>query len=195
LRRENRVAEAGLAGDWKGAITAVVRKLIFRASAAGFRVILEKYPPKNRNNPHWRRKSMPQPALESAWETPRAVRSPISNRKYRRLRCVGPAEVSVYPEGQKTTGSVVDLSLHGCCVRLGAPLRAGAFARVEVLISVRGNTLRLAGIVRHRQEDLRTGIEFTDVSLRRKEEIRDLLVELWEAGQGRENGRRQAGMA
>jgi c-di-GMP-binding flagellar brake protein YcgR len=122
-------------------------------------------------------------ALENGRERAGAGHTKLSGRAHRRWKCTGPAEVRVYPEGSKASGSLVDLSLHGCCVQLGAPLDAGAFARVEVLFSVKGNTLQLAGVIRHREDNLRAGIEFTNVSVRKQEEIKSVVIDLLETQQ------------
>ena len=122
-------------------------------------------------------------AMETGQDHAGAPHAKLSGRVHRRWKCVGPAEVRVYPEGVKASGSMVDLSLHGCCVQLGAPLDAGAFARVEVLFSVKGNTLQLAGVIRHREGNLRAGIEFTNVSLRKKDEIKAVVIDLLETQQ------------
>jgi hypothetical protein len=122
-------------------------------------------------------------ALETGKDHAGGPHTKLSGRAHRRWKCAGPAELRIYPEGVKTTGSLVDLSLHGCCVQLGAPLDAGAFAHVEVLFSVKGNTLQLAGVIRHRQENLRAGIEFTNVSARKLDEIKTVVVDLLETQQ------------
>ena len=119
---------------------------------------------------------------EPRWESKEQPQR-ISLRRYRRYKCGGPAELHVYPEGHKTLGSIVDLSLHGCCVQLSEPLRTGAFAHVEVLFRVRGDTLRMPGVIRHREQNLRAGIEFTGLSERKTEAILTVVRELWETQQ------------
>jgi c-di-GMP-binding flagellar brake protein YcgR len=101
-------------------------------------------------------------------------------RAYRRLKCTGTAEILVLPDGPKATGTVVDLSLRGCCIALSSTLKAQAYARVEVQLCVRKITLKLAGALRHRQQNLRTGIEFINVSQRKEAQIQELIVELFE---------------
>jgi hypothetical protein len=137
---------------------------------------------------------MQQFAVDTGWEKAGASLSKVSGRKHRRIKCSGPAEIRVYPEGLKASGSVVDLSMKGCCIQLGSPLAVGAFARVEVLFSVKGSTLQLAGVIRHRQDNLRTGIEFTNVSLRKGEEIRSVVLDLDETQQAQGYAQRQARM-
>lgn len=125
---------------------------------------------------------MPQFALETGWETSKHP-TKVSARRFRRYKCGGPAEIRVYPEGVKTVGAIVDLSVQGCCVQLGEPLDVGAYAHVEILFSVKGSTLQLAGVIRHRQNNLRAGIEFTNLSHRKNEEVRTVVRELFEAQQ------------
>jgi hypothetical protein len=119
-------------------------------------------------------------ALDSGWDAAEHPQRQAA-RRYRRYKCGGPAEIRVYPEGIETKGAMIDLSVHGCCVQLGEPLAVGAFARVEILFQVKGSTMRLGGVIRHRQEDLRTGIEFTNLSIRKSEEVRTAVRELYEA--------------
>jgi len=114
------------------------------------------------------------------WKETSGEPQAVSRRSHRRLKCAGPAQIRVYPEGETATASLVDLSLHGCCVQLSAPLQVGAYPHVEVLFSVKGSTLQLAGVIRHREEDLRAGIEFTHVSHRKMAEIRAVVVDLFE---------------
>ena len=133
-------------------------------------------------------------AVDTGWDRTGAGLTKVSGRKHRRLKCSGPAEIRVYPEGLKATGSVIDLSMKGCCVQLSAPLAVGAYAHIEILFSVKGSTLQLAGVIRHRQDNLRAGIEFTNVSMRKYEEIRTLVVDLDETQKAQGHAQRQARM-
>ena len=117
---------------------------------------------------------------QSEWTETSGEIQAVSRRSHRRLKCTGPAQIRVYPEGETATASLVDLSLHGCCVQLSEPLQAGAYPHVEVLFSVKGSTLQLAGVIRHRENDLRGGIEFTHVSHRKMSEIKAVVVDLFE---------------
>jgi c-di-GMP-binding flagellar brake protein YcgR len=108
-----------------------------------------------------------------------------SRRAHPRLKFNGRAEIRVLPDVQKFSGTIVDLSLGGCCIELGGPIRADAFCRVEVRLCVEGTNFQVAGILRHRQDGFRVGIEFTDVSDRKAEQIRELIVYLVETAKAR----------
>jgi hypothetical protein len=101
-------------------------------------------------------------------------------RRDPRLRCKGAAEICVIPVGAKVNGTLVDLSVRGCCIEANAAIPAKADDRVEVCFRVNGFALRLAGIVRHMQGRERAGIEFTDVGCRKEKQIRELVNELFD---------------
>ena len=103
-----------------------------------------------------------------------------SRRANPRLQFKGRAEIRVLPDGQKAPATIIDLSLGGCCVELGGPMRVEAYSHVEIRLCVEGTNFQVAGIVRHRQDGFKIGVEFTDVSDRKAEQIRELMVFLFE---------------
>jgi len=103
-----------------------------------------------------------------------------SRRAHPRLKFNGKAEIRVLPDGLKALGTIVDLSLGGCCVELGGPIRFEAYSHVEIRLCVEGTNFQVAGIVRHRQDGFKIGVEFTDVSDRKAAQIRELMVFLFE---------------
>jgi c-di-GMP-binding flagellar brake protein YcgR len=91
----------------------------------------------------------------------------------------GTAWVSVFPEGTKILGYVLDLSLGGCRIEADEAIPATADATVEVLLQLTGSTVRLAGVVRHMEENqTRAGIEFTEVNPRKAEQIQKLIAQI-----------------
>jgi hypothetical protein len=101
-------------------------------------------------------------------------------RRDPRLRCKGTAEICVLPAGTKSTGTLADLSVRGCCIVADRAIPAKADDRIEVCFRVNGFALRLAGIVRHVQGGTRAGIEFTDLCCRKEEQIKELVSELFD---------------
>lgn len=97
-----------------------------------------------------------------------------------RLHCKGVARIAIPCVEAKIAGTLLDLSVSGCCIGLDSPMPAIENPRVEVLLTLKGISLRVAGIVRHIKSGNRAGIEFIDVIDRRAEQIRGLFVELVE---------------
>ena len=88
---------------------------------------------------------------------------------------------------------LVDLSLGGCLVDADEAIPACVNACVEVLLQVDQLTLRLAGVIRHMEKKTRAGIGFTDLSLRKAEQIHHLLGILIEEEKQRLAGVRELG--
>jgi len=101
-------------------------------------------------------------------------------RVHPRLQCKGVARVAFTCLEAKIPGTLLDLSVAGCCIELDSPMPAIENPRVEVHLSVKGTALRVLGIVRQAVGGRRLGIEFTDVSSRRAEQIQALYAELSE---------------
>ena len=97
-----------------------------------------------------------------------------------RVQCKGLAEFLILPDGPKFMGSVVNLCLGGCLIETEKDVPDKVLSNVEVQIDVDDFRLRLAGCIRHIEDDYLVGIQFTDVSLRKKEQIQHLMAELQE---------------
>lgn len=95
-----------------------------------------------------------------------------------RLRCKGIAELIVFPLVKKMPGTLLDLSVNGCCIDTEAPLPPIENPAVEVVLTVSGFKLRLAGVVRNVRRDHRAGIEFIDVTKRKADQIQELVKDL-----------------
>lgn len=107
-------------------------------------------------------------------------RAPRRGRVHPRLKCKGIARFRSLPHGRFIDGALADLSLRGCCIESDSPPQLAPDSPVEVILKVKGTALRLGGIVRHRTRQTRTGIQFLDVSPRKKEQIEELMEELLE---------------
>jgi len=99
-------------------------------------------------------------------------------RRFPRLSCDGIAHLRVIPSGGSETGCVVNLSKRGCCFVADKPLRGIAGSGIEVHLKVRGIDLRVPGIIRHIRKGVRAGIEFVDLSDRKRDQIDELIGEL-----------------
>ncbi len=114
-------------------------------------------------------------------ETPYQVRCPQDDRRAQpRLRCKGTAEIRVLRAGTTMVGAIADLSVGGCCVVTEAELPRIEQPVVEVILTVNGFTLRVAGVVRNVKNERRAGIEFVDVTRRKADQILELVKELKE---------------
>lgn len=102
------------------------------------------------------------------------------HRRYPRLDCGGIADLRVLPNGAKEIGSLVNLSKRGCCFMAEEALRGSEGACIEMHLKIRGIDLRVAGIIRHVHQWRRAGIEFVELSERKREQIEELIGELAE---------------
>jgi c-di-GMP-binding flagellar brake protein YcgR len=73
---------------------------------------------------------------------------------------------------------VVDLSLTGCRLRALKPFLPGLHSRVEVGFKVRGLSLRFNGEAQWTDDCRTVGIQFVDVTSRRREELAEILDEV-----------------
>jgi c-di-GMP-binding flagellar brake protein YcgR len=104
-------------------------------------------------------------------------------RTQQRLRCRGVAEVVLLRINRRLPGTLLDLSVGGCCIQTDLPIPSIERPSVEVQLTVNGITLRVAGIVRNVLNDRRAGIEFTRVTPRKASQIVELVKELMERQQ------------
>lgn len=112
-------------------------------------------------------------------DLPYEVRCQQDERRSKpRLRCKGVAEVIVLSIGKKMGGTLLDLSVNGCCIEAAGPIPRIESPAVEVVLTVNGFTLRLAGVVRNVRREYVAGIEFIGVTRRKSEQIQDLVKEL-----------------
>lgn len=112
------------------------------------------------------------------------MRSKRDNRRAQpRLRCKGVAKVVLLRLHRKLPGTLLDLSVGGCCIQTNQPIPSIERPAVEVQLTVNGITLRVAGIVRNVRKDCFAGIEFINVTPRRADQILELVKELLERQQ------------
>ena len=102
------------------------------------------------------------------------------HRRYPRIDCGGPADLRVLPNGSPESGSLRNLSLHGCCFIADRPLRGVYGSRIEVHMKVQGIDFRVVGVIRHMHSRMQAGIEFLDLTSRKCAQIEELISELAE---------------
>jgi len=117
-------------------------------------------------------------------ESNQIAKDPLNGQRERRanprLQCRGLAEFRILPDGPKFNGSVVNLCMNGCLIESEKDVPDKVLSNIEVQIDVDDFRLRLAGCIRHIEDEYLVGIQFTDVSSRKQEQIQHLMAELQE---------------
>jgi c-di-GMP-binding flagellar brake protein YcgR len=83
-------------------------------------------------------------------------------------------------QGSTIDCRIIDLSLGGCQVRAEGQFLAGPMVRVEVLLRVLGETLRIAGVTQWTRQKQWIGIRFLDVTERKRAALLQLIREIEE---------------
>ncbi len=102
-------------------------------------------------------------------------------RRHRRHRCSGSAEVFLTAESAACAGSVVNLSVTGCLLILKEPQRLVRDARVELTFTVNHLPFRVLGEVKAIRSDKEFGLYFPALSQRIRNRLEDLMKELAES--------------
>jgi len=107
--------------------------------------------------------------------------SVVQERRFHvRKDCWGYYWISMLPGCLKILGYPINLSVGGCYFETNTEIPAEVGARVEVHLRVDGHTLLLLGVICHKEGETHVGIQFTQVSSRKAEQIRHLVTELEE---------------
>jgi hypothetical protein len=112
-------------------------------------------------------------------ETPADPRAGVSftvseNRRSRRFKCEGSAEIRTEGGGIRTWATFTDISLHGCYVEVQATYPVGTLLHLKLdLEDIRVET---QGIVRVSCPSLGMGIAFADITPHNTAELRRLLA-------------------
>ena len=115
-------------------------------------------------------------------------------RIYPRTHCWGTTWLHILPEGPRIIGYLLNFGLGGCHLDTDSAIQAEVGDRVEVYLELDGAKLLLAGMIVHMEEgNLRVGIEFTDVSERKAEQIQRMMAAILEAEQERQAGVEELG--
>jgi hypothetical protein len=80
----------------------------------------------------------------------------------------------------KVQGRILDVSLHGCCIRTYQRFPLGIFRRVETEFCFEGLPFRLGGVTQALYDARTVGIRFLDMSERKREQLMQLIEEIEE---------------
>jgi PilZ domain-containing protein len=106
-------------------------------------------------------------------ETP----SDDNRRRSPRFSCTGRAEINCLPSsGTLLTGTIRDLSLHGCFVDMPLPIDCGA--RAEIVVRVNAASFRAVGEVRDIRRRSSAALEFVRMSTGGKDSLTGLVTDL-----------------
>jgi hypothetical protein len=92
-----------------------------------------------------------------------------------------PAVLHLVAEESIVTGNVLDVSQDGCLVRLARPFAMRLNAQVEVDFHLRGLPFRLPGKTKEMYGDQLVEIRFTEINLRKQDDLSLVILELIEA--------------
>jgi hypothetical protein len=138
-------------------------------------------------------KSMDFIQKDSAQGSPAEGSAGAEHRVNPRSHCWGTAWINILPDGIKVMSYLIDLGLGGCLIETDSAIPAMIDTSVEVLLNVADFKLRLAGVIRHMDGETKAGIEFTDLSLRKVEQIHALMAALIQAEKERLAGVKELG--
>jgi len=82
--------------------------------------------------------------------------------------------------GAGLRGRILDLSLNGCQIRTEENFPVGIYTRIETEFRLEGLTFRLGGVIQAIHDCKTVGIRFLDVSLRKRQQVQELIDELAE---------------
>ncbi|MGA2354381.1 MAG: PilZ domain-containing protein [Terriglobales bacterium] len=98
-------------------------------------------------------------------------------RRSPRFSCTGRAEINCLPSsGILLTGTIRDLSLHGCCVDTSLPIDCGA--RAEIVVRVNAASFRAVSEVRAIRGRSSAALEFVRLSAGGKDSLSGLVTDL-----------------
>jgi c-di-GMP-binding flagellar brake protein YcgR len=91
------------------------------------------------------------------------------------------AEILLVNVGSILRGRIHDLSLGGCRIRTEVYFPVGIYTRVEVEFRIEGLPFRLGGVIQDIHDRKTVGIRFLDLSVRKRQQILDLIGEIAES--------------
>jgi c-di-GMP-binding flagellar brake protein YcgR len=95
-----------------------------------------------------------------------------------RLPVDEPAELVLMSTGSRLAGTMVEMSLGGCRLRMRDRFLLGTNVRAELSFRLRGIAFRFSGVIEWTDRKFELGIRFVDVAARRMEELVQALCEL-----------------
>jgi len=119
---------------------------------------------------------------------PAAKLAPRERRTQSRHEVDTAAVIQLININSKQTGRIVDLSVGGCRIKTDAKFPVGIYTRAETEFYLEGLPFRLAGVVQAIHNGNMVGIRFLDMSVRKKEQLEQLIAEIEAAEQKKEEG-------
>ena len=120
----------------------------------------------------------PQEPVSSQVELPTKPAKPKERRKAARFETDARAELFLLDLRIWLPGRIVDLSEDGCRFCASDKLPVGIFRRVEMDFTLDGLPFRVPGVIQTAIDRFTAGIRFVDVSVRKREQLQELIREL-----------------
>jgi PilZ domain len=111
--------------------------------------------------------------MQSAQHAQTKARS--NRRRQQRFAVDENAVLILVNHGSSLAARLEDLSLGGCRLRLEKRFLAGTLVRVEVILQVRGSSLRIPGVTQWTDGKFLAGIRFVDMTQRRIDALAELI--------------------
>lgn len=121
------------------------------------------------------------PDLEKERQQPEQEEKARKERRlHPRFNCEAPAQVRITNPAIVLSGNIRDLSLTGCAIELEQRFPVGINIRLEIMFKLHGLPVLIQGVSRCIHTPKLIGIEFIQVSLRKKSALQELIGELEE---------------
>jgi hypothetical protein len=126
-----------------------------------------------------------QPAVPNQTEPNPAARPPAKpNKRERRIQARHEVDteavIHLIHVASRLNGRIIDLSLSGCRIRTNERFPVGIYTRVETEFQLEGLPFRLGGVIQSIHNRNLVGIRFLDLSERKLEQLKQLIVEIEE---------------
>jgi hypothetical protein len=116
-------------------------------------------------------------------QSPQAAKQPGRDRRAQsRLPVDTSADILLINIGCRVRGRIQDMSVGGCRIRTDERFPVGIYTRVETEFRLQGLPFRLSGVIQavHDQQRQLVGIRFLDMSVRKREQVEQLIKEMEE---------------
>jgi hypothetical protein len=114
----------------------------------------------------------------AAPEAPPEKPAPRDRRASARHEVDTGAVIHLINIASRQTGRIIDLSMGGCRIKTDERFPVGIYTRVETEFRLEGLPFRLGGVVQALHNGKIVGIRFLDMSLRKREQLEQLIVEI-----------------
>jgi c-di-GMP-binding flagellar brake protein YcgR len=107
---------------------------------------------------------------------------PRERRKEPRIAVDGKAALTILNIGVRLRGRILDLSLSGCQFRTDDCFPMGIYSRAEIEFELDGLPFRITCVTQSLHKSNRVGVRFLDMSMRKREQLMELIAEIQEFG-------------